>query len=122
MFPELVSVQMKMYYSGEKLSEVAMHIEKLAPAAIEQNLAELSNWALKEDKLYQRFVFDNFIEAFGFMSQVALLAEAMDHHPEWLNVYNRVEIYLTTHDADGLSMRDFTLASQIDGLQKHHGK
>jgi len=56
------------------------------------------------------------VEAFGFMSRVALLAESMDHHPEWSNVYNRVKIYLTTHDADGISERDFILAERINAL------
>jgi 4a-hydroxytetrahydrobiopterin dehydratase len=93
-----------------------MHIEKLPPAIIEQELARLADWALNNNKLYRHFVFDNFIEAFGFISQVALLAEAMNHHPEWSNVYNRVDIHLTTHDADGILDRDFTLAGQIDGL------
>ena len=60
------------------------------------------------------FQFGNFSEAWGFMSRVALLAEAQDHHPEWFNVYNRVEITLTTHDADGLSARDVSLAGFIE--------
>ena len=93
-----------------------MRVEKLSHATIISQLADLENWSLSEDKLYRRFVFGNFVEAFGFMSKVALLAEAMDHHPEWLNVYNRVEVYLTTHDAQGISERDFTLAEQINGL------
>lgn len=93
-----------------------MQIEKLSPAEIEHKLAELADWGMNQDKLHRHFVFRNFIEAFGFMSQVALLAETMNHHPEWSNVYNRVEIYLTTHDADGISERDFTLASQINSL------
>uniref|UniRef100_UPI0037C8B3DF 4a-hydroxytetrahydrobiopterin dehydratase n=1 Tax=Sphingorhabdus sp. TaxID=1902408 RepID=UPI0037C8B3DF len=58
--------------------------------------------------------FADFAEAFGFMTRVAILAEKADHHPEWFNVYNRVEILLTTHDADGLSQRDIDLASKID--------
>jgi 4a-hydroxytetrahydrobiopterin dehydratase len=62
------------------------------------------------------FKFKDFVEAFGFMAQVALLAEKMDHHPEWSNVYNRVEILLTTHDCNGLSARDVTLAQAIDRL------
>ncbi len=62
------------------------------------------------------FRFGNFVEAFGFMTKVALLAEKADHHPEWSNVYNRVEIRLTTHDAGGLSKRDVALAAKIDGL------
>ena len=93
-----------------------MHIEKLPPAIIEQELARLPAWGVSDDKLYRHFVFQNFIEAFGFMSQVALLAQSMNHHPEWSNVYNRVDIHLTTHDADGISERDFSLAGQINGL------
>ena len=89
---------------------------KLSAAAIAQKLAALAQWSLKDDKLYRRFVFADFVEAFGFMSRVALLAERMDHHPEWSNVYNRVEIYLTTHDAGGITARDFDLAQRISGL------
>lgn len=91
-------------------------INKLSPTVIEQKLAELPGWSLDSDKLYRRFVFADFVAAFGFMSRVALLAEAADHHPEWSNVYNRVEIYLTTHDAGGISERDFELARRITGL------
>ena len=89
---------------------------KLDPAVITHELEKLVEWNLCEQKLHRRFVFDNFIEAFGFMSRVALLAEVANHHPEWSNVYNRVDIYLTTHDAGGLTQRDFSLAGQIDGL------
>ena len=88
----------------------------LSPAAVQTRLAELSGWTLEDGKLHQRFVFADFIEAFGFMSRVALLAQAMDHHPDWSNVYNRVEIYLTSHDAGGLTERDFRLAARIDRL------
>ncbi len=93
-----------------------MNREKLAQAAIEEHLAQLNDWAIDQGKLYRHFVFSNFIEAFGFMSQVALLAETMNHHPEWSNVYNRVEIYLTTHDAGGITELDFALAKQIETL------
>ena len=93
-----------------------MRDEKLPAAKINTRLADMGNWSLREDKLYRRFVFEDFIEAFGFMSRVALLAETMNHHPEWSNVYNRVEIYLTTHDADGITERDFTLAGRINDL------
>jgi len=93
-----------------------MPIEKLAPAEVERRLGELPAWVLDRHKLYRQFTFDNFVEAFGFMTRVALLAEAMDHHPEWSNVYNRVNIHLTTHDAGGISARDFTLAARIDAL------
>ena len=93
-----------------------MNFEKLFPVISQQKLTELDDWSLNHQKLYRLFVFENFIEAFGFMSQVALMAETMGHHPEWSNVYNRVEISLTTHDADGISEWDFTLASRIDSL------
>ena len=68
------------------------------------------------DALARRWRFADFSTAWGFMSRVALLAEAQDHHPEWSNVYNRVEIVLTTHDAGGLSVRDVKLARAIDAL------
>lgn len=66
--------------------------------------------------LHRRFVFEDFVEAFGFMTQVALLAERADHHPEWSNIYERVDIQLTTHDVAGVSDRDFSLAQAIDRL------
>ena len=78
----------------------------------------LPEWrqASGRDAILRAFKFADFVEAFGFMTRVALLAEKMDHHPEWSNVYNRVEITLTTHDCDGLSARDVTLAEAIDRL------
>lgn len=93
-----------------------MKVARLSPADVEARLASLPDWGIDQNKLFRHFVFSNFVDAWGFMSQVALLAETMNHHPEWTNVYNRVEIYLTTHDADGISERDFSLASQIDSL------
>ena len=93
-----------------------MPIEKLAAVAIQEKLALLPDWSLKDDKLQRNFVFRNFVEAFGFMTRIALLAEAADHHPEWSNVYNKVEICLTTHDVAGLSERDFSLAEKINKL------
>ena len=93
-----------------------MSPEKLSPAEIEQRLQSLPDWAVDQHKLYRQFVFKDFVEAFGFISRVALLAEAMNHHPEWSNVYNRVDIHLTSHDAGGISERDFTLAGRINRL------
>ena len=90
--------------------------QKLSPADIEQALAKIPEWGLDQQKLFRHFVFENFIEAFGFMSQVALVAETMNHHPEWSNVWNRVEIHLTSHDAGGITERDFSLAARIDSL------
>jgi 4a-hydroxytetrahydrobiopterin dehydratase len=91
-------------------------INKLPAAEIHHKLAALPGWSLNSDKLYRRFVFVDFVDAFGFMSRVALLAEAVNHHPEWSNVYNRVEIHLTTHDAGGITERDFDLAQRISRL------
>ena len=93
-----------------------MITQKLSEAEINQKMAGLHGWSLDQGRLYRSFVFENFIEAFGFMSKVALLAQAMDHHPEWSNVYNRVEIFLKTHDVGGISERDFHLAAQINNL------
>ena len=93
-----------------------MAVQKLPAAEIEQRLLALPGWVIEHHKLYRLFTFADFVDAFGFMSRVALLAESMDHHPEWSNVYNRVDIQLTTHDAGGISTRDFALAEQIDRL------
>lgn len=81
-------------------------------------LADLTAWSLARDgkAIARTFVFGDFSEAFAFMTRIALLAEKADHHPEWFNVYNRVEITLTTHDAGGLSQRDVRMASAIDAL------
>lgn len=93
-------------------------IERLTPKAVEDALASHPKWSLRADGLAieRAFEFADFVAAFGFMSKVALLAEKADHHPEWDNVYNRVNIVLTTHDAGGLSSRDFALARQIDAI------
>lgn len=91
-------------------------IEKLDEEARRQALAALPGWIPLEnrDAIKKSFVFKSFSQAWGFMSRVALAAEKLDHHPEWFNVYNRVEITLTTHDCQGLSARDVTLARRIE--------
>lgn len=91
-------------------------VEKLSSEARAALAAELPDWRLDGEHLQRRFTFRDFSEAFGFMTRVALLAEAQDHHPEWSNVWNRVDIALTTHDAGGLSARDTRLAHAIDRL------
>jgi len=93
-------------------------IEKLSPGERAAALNELSGWQLVEgrDAIQRSFKFKNFNEAWGFMNRVALMAEKADHHPEWFNVYNRVDILLTTHDCSGLSQRDVKLAKQISGI------
>ncbi len=73
-------------------------------------------WALQAGKLHRTFQFKDFVHAFGFMSQVALVAERMNHHPEWFNVYRTVTVDLTTHDAGGLSELDFELAAAMEAL------
>ena len=91
-------------------------IDKLSKEALSARLAQFPDWTLQNDKLSRKFSFADFIDAFGFMSRVALLAEKMNHHPEWSNVYNRVSVELTTHDAGGISDRDFQLAERINQL------
>ena len=93
-----------------------MAIERLSAEKIQQGLASLTGWEQDGDKIHRRFLFQDFNQAFGFMSRVALCAEAMNHHPEWSNVWNRVDIWLTTHDAGGLSALDFELAGRIERL------
>ena len=94
--------------------------EKLDDAARAAELPALkaNGWSLVEgrDALHKTFKFKNFVQAFGWMSSAALWAEKMNHHPEWSNVYNTVEVTLTTHDADGLSALDVKLAKRLDGL------
>jgi 4a-hydroxytetrahydrobiopterin dehydratase len=93
-------------------------VEKLTESERKAGLQELKDWRATagRDAIQRAFKFKNFSEAWGFMNRVALLAETQDHHPEWSNVYNRVEILLATHDCDGLSERDLKLARSIDKL------
>ncbi|MEM7717736.1 MAG: 4a-hydroxytetrahydrobiopterin dehydratase [Pseudomonadota bacterium] len=92
--------------------------QKLEGPARDAALAELEarEWALTDgrDALQKTFKFKNFIEAWGWMSKMAIEAEKLNHHPEWFNVYNRVEVTLTTHDVDGLSDLDVALAAKMD--------
>ena len=90
--------------------------EKLSSDEIQTELKKVAGWVIQDEKLHKEFQFSSFIEAFGFMTQLALVAESMNHHPEWFNVYNRVVIDLTTHDAGGISNLDFELASKADDL------
>ena len=89
---------------------------KLQPSELSELLENLSGWELKDDYLTRIISFDNFINAWGFMCQIALIAESMDHHPDWKNVYSTVEIKLSTHDAGGLTVLDFELAQKINNL------
>ena len=94
-----------------------MAVPRLSDAERDAALARLPEWRLREDgrAIERAFRFADFGEAFAFMARVALAAEKADHHPEWSNVWNKVEITLTTHDAGGLSARDLALAETIDG-------
>ncbi len=92
---------------------------KLTADDIDLALAGLAGWAKSPDKpaIEKTFHFRNFVEAFGFMAKVALIAEKLDHHPEWSNVYGRVVIVLTTHDCGGVTALDVTLAQKIENLR-----
>jgi 4a-hydroxytetrahydrobiopterin dehydratase len=96
-----------------------MGVAKLTEAEITAALARLPGWARLDGRsaIAKKFEFADFNEAWGFMSRVALLAESQNHHPEWSNVWNRVEITLSTHDAGGLSARDVKLAEAIEKLR-----
>ncbi|MGV3457007.1 4a-hydroxytetrahydrobiopterin dehydratase [Sphingomonas sp.] len=93
-------------------------VEQLSQAERDDALEGLPEWDHDDarDAITRSFTFDDFSQAFAFMTQVALLAEKADHHPEWSNVWNRVDILLTTHDAGGLSGRDIDMARAIDAL------
>lgn len=89
----------------------------LSADELEHAIGELNHWQIVDGKLYRQFQFTSFIEAFGFMARVALIAETKGHHPEWFNVYNKVAVQLTTHDAGGITMNNITLAQSIDALE-----
>ena len=91
-----------------------MERNRLSDQEIKDQLKNLKDWEEKDGKLYCEIQFEDFNEAFSFMAGVALKAEKMDHHPEWFNVYNRVDVTLATHDVDGLSELDFKLAAAMD--------
>ena len=88
--------------------------KKLLGNELDEMVRSLSGWDLKDGKLQKSFKFSNFIEAFGFMTRIALEAEKINHHPEWSNVYNTVTVRLSTHDAGGITDYDIKLASIID--------
>jgi len=90
--------------------------KRLTPQEIETALRALPGWSLANGKLHRKFQFADFSAAFGFMTRVALAAEAADHHPDWSNVWNRVVIDLHTHDSGGVTQSDVDLATRISGL------
>ncbi len=89
---------------------------RLTEADIAERLTRLSGWSLAGGRLRREFKFKDFSEAFGFMARAALVAEKLDHHPDWSNVWNRVTVELSTHDAGGLTALDFELAEAMNGL------
>jgi 4a-hydroxytetrahydrobiopterin dehydratase len=91
---------------------------KLSAAAADTRLSAVPGWTLEGEKLHRTFTFRDFSEAFGFMARVALAAEKLDHHPDWSNVWNRVTVDLTTHDAGGLTELDFRLAAEMNRMAR----
>ncbi len=90
--------------------------ECLTPAELQTALEGLDGWVEADGKLFREFQFADFSRAFGFMTSAALVAEKMDHHPEWFNVYNKVRVHLTTHSADGITALDLKLAREMNSL------
>lgn len=93
-----------------------MPVPKLTDSELSTALAALPLWTLASGKLHREYKFPDFLHAFGFMAASALAIEKLDHHPEWLNVYNRVTVDLTTHDAGGITARDTTLAAILESI------
>jgi 4a-hydroxytetrahydrobiopterin dehydratase len=89
---------------------------KLTEKEVSENLAKLKGWSIEKGSLHRQFEFPDFIHAFAFMTRVALAAEAMNHHPDWSNSWNKVTIDLVTHSAGGLTANDFDLATKIQNL------
>jgi 4a-hydroxytetrahydrobiopterin dehydratase len=97
---------------GSEMSSLTKATETEIQAAI----AELDTWTVQKNKLHREYVFRDFVQAFGFIAQVALLAERAAHHPEWFNVYNKVVVDLTTHEAGGITHKDLDLAREMEQI------
>ena len=93
-----------------------MIIPKVTDVEIQKAIAELGSWTVESGKLHREYRFRDFVQAFGFMTQVALLAERAAHHPEWFNVYNKVLVNLTTHEAQGITQKDLDLAREMEQI------
>jgi 4a-hydroxytetrahydrobiopterin dehydratase len=93
-----------------------MAVPKLSDEHVQARVRDLPAWSLRAGKLHRDYTFSDFVAAFGFMTAVAHAAEALEHHPEWFNVWNRVTVDLNTHDAGGLTELDFSLAARMDAL------
>ena len=94
-------------------------MEIVTEVEIQAFISELGSWSIEGGKLHREYAFRDFVQAFGFMSQVALLAERAAHHPEWFNVYNRVVVDLTTHEAGGITQKDLDLAREMERTAVH---
>jgi 4a-hydroxytetrahydrobiopterin dehydratase len=90
------------------------------PEVAEFIALQLAGWTLEENTIVRNFKFKSFVDAFSFMTAIALIAEKMNHHPDWSNSYNKVNVTLTTHEANGITQRDFDLASSIDQIWKNY--
>jgi 4a-hydroxytetrahydrobiopterin dehydratase len=93
-----------------------MAVSTLSKSELDTRLSNLDGWSIQNDKLHKEFKFKDFVRAFGFMSSMALVSESMGHHPEWFNVYNKVIVDLTTHDAGGITSNDIDWASKANDL------
>ena len=102
--------------SATGTERLASRPQKLDDAEVDTALAHLDGWELSDGKLHREFRFEDFNSAFGFMTRSALVAESMNHHPEWSNVYNRVQVDLTTHDAGGITRLDIKLAERMSEI------
>jgi len=91
---------------------------RLSDEQIKTELSGLSGWSVVNGKLHKDYVFDDFVEAFGFMTRAAIHIEKMNHHPEWFNVYNKLSVDLVTHDAGGITQNDIILARTLNSLKK----
>ena len=89
---------------------------RLSQADIDEHLKSIPGWSVVNEKLHKEFQFDSFNQAFGFMTRAAMEIEKMNHHPEWFNVYNRITVELTTHDAGGITNNDVNLARILNSL------
>ena len=91
-------------------------IDKATDEQIQEFISQFSCWSVENNKLHCEYVFGGFVQAFGFMTEVALIAERTDHHPEWFNVYKKVVVDLATHEAGGITERDFNLAKSMEEI------
>jgi len=91
-------------------------MERLTQEDIDEKLKNLPGWSVVNEKLHKEFLFDTFNQAFGFMTRAAMEIEKMNHHPEWFNVYNKITVELTTHDAGGITKNDINLAGILNSL------